>query len=60
MSILRLSKLQLFGRGCSGSSATASLCLRYRALLRDEIAQTLDDPARVAEELCSLQAALAV
>jgi RNA polymerase sigma-70 factor (ECF subfamily) len=31
---------------------------RYRALLRDEIAQTLDDPARVAEELCSLQAAL--
>ena len=32
---------------------------RYRALLRDEIAQTLDDPARVAEELRSLQAALA-
>jgi RNA polymerase sigma-70 factor (ECF subfamily) len=33
---------------------------RYRALLRDEIAQTLDDPAQVAEELRSLQAALAV
>jgi RNA polymerase sigma-70 factor (ECF subfamily) len=33
---------------------------RYRALLRDEIAHTLDDPARVAEELRSLQAALAV
>lgn len=32
---------------------------RYRALLRDEIAQTLDDPAQVAEELLSLQAALA-
>jgi DNA-directed RNA polymerase specialized sigma24 family protein len=32
---------------------------RYRELLRDEIAQTLDDPARVAEELRSLQAALA-
>jgi RNA polymerase sigma-70 factor (ECF subfamily) len=31
---------------------------RYRALLRDEIAQTLDDPAQVAEELRSLQAAL--
>lgn len=33
---------------------------RYRELLRDEIAQTLDDPAQVAEELRSLQAALAV
>lgn len=32
---------------------------RYRELLRDEIAQTLDDPARVADELKSLQAALA-
>lgn len=32
---------------------------RYRALLRDEIAQTLDDPAQVQEELRSLQAALA-
>ena len=32
---------------------------RYRALLRDEIAQTLDDPSQVAEELRSLQAALA-
>jgi RNA polymerase sigma-70 factor (ECF subfamily) len=32
---------------------------RYRALLRDEIAQTLDDPAQVAEELRSLRAALA-
>lgn len=32
---------------------------RYRALLRDEIAQTLDDPTQVAEELRSLQAALA-
>ena len=32
---------------------------RYRALLREEIAQTLDDPAQVAEELRSLQAALA-
>jgi len=32
---------------------------RYRALLRDEIAQTLDDPAQVAEELRSLQVALA-
>ena len=32
---------------------------RYRELLRDEIAQTLGDPAQVAEELRSLQAALA-
>ena len=32
---------------------------RYRELLRDEIAQTLDDPAQVTEELRSLQAALA-
>jgi RNA polymerase sigma-70 factor (ECF subfamily) len=32
---------------------------RYRQLLRDEIAQTLADPAQVAEELRSLQAALA-
>jgi RNA polymerase sigma-70 factor (ECF subfamily) len=32
---------------------------RYRELLRDEIAQTLDDPAQAAEELRSLQAALA-
>lgn len=32
---------------------------RYRALLRDEIAQTLADPAQVAEELRSLQAVLA-
>lgn len=32
---------------------------RYRELLRDEIAQTLDDPTQVAEELRSLQAALA-
>src|SRR5262245_45699297 len=32
---------------------------RYREVLRDEIAQTLADPAQVAEELCSLQAALA-
>lgn len=32
---------------------------RYRELLRDEIGQTLDDPARVADELRSLQAALA-
>jgi RNA polymerase sigma-70 factor (ECF subfamily) len=31
---------------------------RYRELLRDEIAQTLDDPAQAAEELRSLQAAL--
>ena len=31
---------------------------RYRELLRDEIAQTLADPAQVAEELRSLQAAL--
>jgi RNA polymerase sigma factor (sigma-70 family) len=31
---------------------------RYRHLLRDEIAQTLDDPAQVADELRSLQAAL--
>jgi RNA polymerase sigma factor (sigma-70 family) len=31
---------------------------RYRELLRDEIAQTLTDPAQVAEELRSLQAAL--
>jgi RNA polymerase sigma factor (sigma-70 family) len=31
---------------------------RYRELLRDEIAQTLDDPAQVTEELRSLQAAL--
>jgi RNA polymerase sigma-70 factor (ECF subfamily) len=32
---------------------------RYRVLLRDEIVQTLADPAQVAEELRSLQAALA-
>src|SRR3954463_3176211 len=32
---------------------------RYRELLRDEIAQTLSDPAQAAEELRSLQAALA-
>lgn len=32
---------------------------RYRELLRDEIAQTLSDPAQVTEELRSLQAALA-
>lgn len=32
---------------------------RYRELLRDEIAQTLADPAQAAEELRSLQAALA-
>jgi RNA polymerase sigma-70 factor (ECF subfamily) len=32
---------------------------RYRELLREEIAQTLDDPTRVAEELNSLQVALA-
>jgi RNA polymerase sigma-70 factor (ECF subfamily) len=32
---------------------------RYRELLRDEIAQTLDDRTQVTEELCSLQAALA-
>lgn len=31
---------------------------RYRELLREEIAQTLSDPAQVAEELRSLQAAL--
>ncbi len=31
---------------------------RYRALLGDEIAQTLDDPGQVADELRSLQAAL--
>ncbi len=31
---------------------------RYRWLLRDEIAQTLVDPAQIAEELRSLQAAL--
>lgn len=31
---------------------------RYRELLRDEIAQTLSDPAQVSEELRSLQAAL--
>ena len=32
---------------------------RYRALLREEIAQTLTDTAQVEEELRSLQAALA-
>lgn len=32
---------------------------RYRQLLRDEIAQTVHDPAQVREELRSLQAALA-
>jgi RNA polymerase sigma factor (sigma-70 family) len=32
---------------------------RYRELLREEIAQTLEDPAQVAEELRALQAALA-
>jgi RNA polymerase sigma factor (sigma-70 family) len=32
---------------------------RYRWLLRDEIAQTLSDPAQVAEELKALQAVLA-
>jgi len=32
---------------------------RYRALLRDEIAQTVEDPAHVGDELRALQAALA-
>lgn len=32
---------------------------RYRELLRDEIAETLEDPAQVPEELRALQAALA-
>lgn len=32
---------------------------RYRELLREEIAQTVNDPAQVQEELRSLQAALA-
>lgn len=32
---------------------------RYRELLQDEVAQTLDDPAQVREELRSLRAALA-
>jgi RNA polymerase sigma-70 factor (ECF subfamily) len=32
---------------------------RYRELLRDEISQTVNDPARVKDELRSLQAALA-
>ncbi len=32
---------------------------RYRELLRDEIAQTLDDPSQAEEELRALQAALA-
>jgi RNA polymerase sigma-70 factor (ECF subfamily) len=32
---------------------------RYRELLREEIAQTVNDPAQVSEELRSLQAALA-
>jgi Skp family chaperone for outer membrane proteins len=32
---------------------------RYRQLLRDEIAQTVNDPTQVEEELRSLQAALA-
>lgn len=32
---------------------------RYRQLLRDEIAQTINDPAQGREELRSLQAALA-
>ena len=39
--------------------AVHRLRTRYRLLLRDEIAQTLEDPAQVAEELRSLQAALA-
>jgi RNA polymerase sigma-70 factor (ECF subfamily) len=39
--------------------AVPRLRKRYRELLRDEIAQTLDDPAQVTEELRSLQAALA-
>jgi len=33
---------------------------RYRTLLRDEIHQTLEDPAQVDEELRSLAAALTV
>ena len=32
---------------------------RYRALLREEIAQTLDDPAGVEDEIRALFAALA-
>src|SRR6185436_3011189 len=40
-------------------AAVHRLRKRYRELLRDEIAQTLSDPAQVAEELRSLQAALA-
>lgn len=38
--------------------ATHRLRKRYRELLRDEIAQTLSDPAAVEEELRSLRAAL--
>jgi RNA polymerase sigma factor (sigma-70 family) len=33
---------------------------RYREILREEIAQTLTDPAQIAEELRSLQAALTI
>jgi RNA polymerase sigma-70 factor (ECF subfamily) len=39
--------------------AVHRLRARYRELLREEIGQTLNDPAQVAEELRSLQAALA-
>lgn len=46
------------GQGAIGV-AVYRLRKRYRALFRDEIAQTLDDSARVAEELRFLQAALA-
>jgi hypothetical protein len=43
----------------SASASRSRPRQRYRALLREEIAQTLDDPVQVAEELRSLQAALA-
>jgi RNA polymerase sigma factor (sigma-70 family) len=44
---------------CAVRVAVHRLRKRYRELLRNEIAQTLDDPAQVADELRSLHAALA-
>jgi RNA polymerase sigma-70 factor (ECF subfamily) len=51
------------GRGLGMTEGTMRVAVhrlrkRYRQLLRDEIAETLSDPAQVEEELHSLQAAL--
>ena len=46
-------------RAGAGRIAVPRLCQRCRELLRDEIAQTLDDASQVEQELRSLLQALA-